>query len=346
MSLYRSSMYLCALCVLCNIYLFAADDDVPITVQKLSDRLINLRVGDIPISGEVIVNNVAALLTDEGVIVFDTGYYPQTAYRLRTIIEKEFGTSEIAFVVNTHWHWDHINGNQAFEDVPIIGHEKIIPVIDEWKSGLDDFIKQRKERVQHWTETLSRAKPGTEEYITANGWSWAHARFLEEYEQGFKVVLPNITFREKLQFGGAQNTVVMLHLPFHSDHDVIVHIPGEKALIIGDVFFPGYLPRISPDLVQHLPDVIGKLKSIIETGTVETVIPGHKRLLDANTFTAFVNYLDSLWNEVNDHKEKGIDLSTTKELLKLDEKFNWMASLDGLEFHEKNIEIIWNYLDR
>jgi cyclase len=71
--------------------------------------------------------NSVAVLTDEGVLVFDSGAVPDTASailkEIRTLTQKP-----VRYLVNSHWHWDHWGGNQvfqaAFPDLQIVTHEK------------------------------------------------------------------------------------------------------------------------------------------------------------------------------------------------------------------------------
>ena len=86
--------------------------------HKLSDRILVL-TSDTPT-----FNNVTAINTDRGVVIVDTSPSPAVARQLRTLIETEFGTDNVAYTINTHHHWDHFFGNQVFADSTIIAHEK------------------------------------------------------------------------------------------------------------------------------------------------------------------------------------------------------------------------------
>ena len=145
----------------CHISTNATEESVPITVQQMSDRVIVLRVGDKAPFGDIIVNNVVAVNTQRGILLIDTGYYPQSAKTMRNLIQELFGRDDFAYVINTHWHWDHINGNQAFADVPIIGHKNIITAIHIFEQGLDFFINQDRVESTHgrkFFNRLSRAR--------------------------------------------------------------------------------------------------------------------------------------------------------------------------------------------
>jgi len=223
----------------------ATEEAVPITVQRISDQVILLRVGDKSPFGDIIVNNVVAVVTQRGLLLIDTGYYPQSAKNMRKHITELFGRDVFAYVINTHWHWDHINGNQAFSDVPIIGHENIIPAIQIFEQGIKFFIKQRQSRVSVWKHILQQAEPGSEQALRARGWIYAHERFLTEYQRGYSVVYPSITFSDRLILDMGDLTVNLAYFPsLHTDNDIIIHIPEEKLLVVGDLFQYDHLPSI------------------------------------------------------------------------------------------------------
>src|SRR5690349_20261123 len=57
--------------------------------------------------------NAAIIVLDDGVLVVDTHSKPSAA---RALIEqiKKLTPKPVKFVVNTHFHWDHYQGNEAY----------------------------------------------------------------------------------------------------------------------------------------------------------------------------------------------------------------------------------------
>ncbi len=58
-----------------------SENELPITVQHISSRVINLKVGDVEPFGDIIKNNVAAVSSQKGLIFIDTGYFIRKALR-------------------------------------------------------------------------------------------------------------------------------------------------------------------------------------------------------------------------------------------------------------------------
>jgi len=322
-------------------------DPIPITVQRLSERVINLRVGDADDFGHIICNNVLAVSTKKGIVIIDTGYYPQSAVYLRELIEKEFGRSDIAYVINTHWHWDHINGNQAFEDVKIIAHESIVPAIQQLEKGLQFFINQRKERVRDWTNTLKDAPPGSELELTAKGWSYAHQRFIDEFDQGFKIVYPAITFKDRLILDMGDLKLELIYFPgFHSDNDILVYIPDEKILACGDLFYHNSLPAIKHSAVRNIPKWLAITDPLLaDTNSVKYIIPGHGTLLSYQEVKEQWDYISSVYKGVTAARERGMSFEKTAAELDFETHFSHLnyfsANSRNISSHKMNIESVW-----
>ena len=83
-----------------------------------------------PLAGPVDGNSVI-IVNDDGVLVVDTHINPAVA---RAVIGKIRSMTDVpvTYVVNTHWHDDHTNGNhayrQAFPDVTIIAHRDALSI--------------------------------------------------------------------------------------------------------------------------------------------------------------------------------------------------------------------------
>src|SRR5215813_4429792 len=79
-------------------------------------------------TGGVGSNNVV-IVNDNDVMLVDTGTTPANARNFVADV-KMLTNKPIKYVVNTHWHYDHTDGNQIFgRDVQIIGHEFVKEMI-------------------------------------------------------------------------------------------------------------------------------------------------------------------------------------------------------------------------
>ncbi|HEU4366564.1 MAG TPA: MBL fold metallo-hydrolase, partial [Candidatus Krumholzibacteria bacterium] len=65
--------------------------------------------------GDPIEGNSLFVINDDDVLVVDTGILPTTTRAMVTELEK-LTDKPVRYVVNTHWHDDHVNGNQVYQD--------------------------------------------------------------------------------------------------------------------------------------------------------------------------------------------------------------------------------------
>ena len=145
--------------VLClALYLFgsvaSAFDEVPIEHERLTDRVLVVKCG------KVYTDQVIAIAAQKGIVVIDTGKAPSLAAEYRKVIEREFGRNDFIYAINTHYHFDHSNGNGVFADTEIIAHESSPAKMREFQKGLDGFIDSRRSMRARYENQLVRAEPG------------------------------------------------------------------------------------------------------------------------------------------------------------------------------------------
>jgi len=116
----------------------AADPDI--RMVRLGDRAAVLQVG-----GESFTNTIV-LASARGLVVIDTGQLPSLGPALRAAAERAFGRTDIALVINTHAHFDHIDGNQAFAGIPIVAHANAERQMRQWygsPAAIAAFVRNR-----------------------------------------------------------------------------------------------------------------------------------------------------------------------------------------------------------
>src|ERR1043165_6713919 len=126
----------------------AGADFGKVTSQKIAEGVYLFTTtpyGDVGLSG-----NSVAVLSRDGVLVFDACGTPETAATILAEIRK-LTEQPVRYLVNSHWHWDHWGGNQvylaAFPGLQIISHEKtrelMLNVEPRWnEKGLKEDLPQ------------------------------------------------------------------------------------------------------------------------------------------------------------------------------------------------------------
>ncbi|WP_423798612.1 MBL fold metallo-hydrolase [Neobacillus sp. SAB-20_R2A] len=203
-------------------------------------------------------------------IVFDTFNTPQAAEDLKRAAERETARP-VTWVVNSHFHGDHIRGNQVFKGSTIISSqitfEKMRDIhparIEQQKRGITELTQY----IQTLIEQLDR----NHDHELANKIS-----FLSEVEASLpslELTLPQQTFEDEKVFIGTKRSAKLFTLGGgHSYCDAMLLIPEEKVLFLGDLLFvqtsPTYFEESNPQQWMEILEIVENLDFTI-------AVPGH-----------------------------------------------------------------------
>jgi glyoxylase-like metal-dependent hydrolase (beta-lactamase superfamily II) len=226
-------------------------------------------------TGGVGSNNVV-IVNDNDVMLVDTGTTPANARNFVADV-KMLTNKPIKYVVNTHWHYDHTDGNQIFgSDVQIIGHE---------------FVKEMitKGDVLH-----------KEPYLTSV--STAAPAVLADLKE-LKPTAPTRTYKDKLVIQAGSREIQLLNFGRgHTGGDTVVFLPKEKIVASGDLM-ESRLAYMGDAYFDEWVECLDKLKKL--DFTVD--LPGHGiPFSDKGLITAFQDYLNDLIVKGNELKRSGV----------------------------------------
>lgn len=231
----------------------------PISVKKL-------RGGMAMLSGSG--GNISVLAGPDGLFLVDAGIAVSQAK-----IEKALSTvgkGPVRYVVNTHWHWDHTDGNAwlRHSGATILADRKA-------RLRLGQTI-----RVVEWEHTFTP--------IAASD-------------------LPNriLTANKLMKFGG--ETISIRHYrPGHTDGDMSVYFRQADVLATGDTFWNGMYPFIDYVGGGGIDGAIRAASVNINLAGPRTqIVPGHGPLGNRAQLIAFRDMLVTVRNRVAALKAKG-----------------------------------------
>lgn len=216
-------------------------------------------------------SNAMVVVTEEGVLVVDSHITPAAG---RALIEgiAQITDKPIRTLVNTHFHYDHAHGNQAFgPGVRVVGHEytrykmATAPLEEHTFKGSSERDRQALEDMRVALETASedeREALETEISIQA-----AHLESTAEIDP----VPPDTTLAEKMTFfrGGRE---IQLHFlgRAHTGGDVVVYLPADRLVFTGDMMLGGP-PWPGDGWVNDWPATLERLKQL----DFDLILPGH-----------------------------------------------------------------------
>jgi cyclase len=184
--------------------------------------------------------NVAVSIGEQGVLVVDD-QFPALVPKIKSSI-RALGGGDVDFVINTHWHFDHTDGN------PLFG------------AGGSWIVSQANSRQMMLSRQLINLVAAVVEQLPSD-------------QNG----LPTITYQDQMQlhFNGEQ--IDLLHYgPAHTTGDGAVLFRGANVVHMGDVFNNGGYPFIDADNGGELDGVISFCEAVLNQINVDTVVvPGH-----------------------------------------------------------------------
>ena len=258
-------------------------------------------------------SNAAIIVLDDGVLVVDTHSKPSAA---RALIEqiKKLTPKPVKYVVNTHFHYDHYQGNEAYPSswpggVEIISSEATraniqrlgIPRIKNEIVILPGEISQLK-------DALGKAPTSEQRSAIEENIRQAEA-YLGELKT-MQVTLPTITFDRSLILHRPSRTVEILWLGrAHTDGDVFVFLPKERVLVTGDALH-GWTPFMGDsypyEWIQTL-DAAEKLE-------FDSVIGGHGDVMHGKAkFELWKRYFQDLMDQTAASYAQGASLDEAKK---------------------------------
>ena len=257
--------------------------------------------------------NAAIILFDDAVLVVDTHSKPSAA---RALIEqiKKLTDKPVRYVVNTHFHWDHYQGNQAYPSswpasVEIISSEATRANIEQ--RGIPRVkheIVTMPQEIEKLKSDLDKASDvGQKEQLRAN--LLQAEAYLAELKS-MQVTLPSVTFDHSLILHRPSRTVEVLWLGnAHTNGDVFVYLPREKVLVTGDALH-GWTPYMGDsypfDWIQTL-DAAEKLD-------FDQVIGGHGNVMRGKErFDLWKHYFRDLLDEAAQAYARGASLEDAEK---------------------------------
>jgi len=192
------------------------------------------------VSGNVFIlqgrgGNVGAVVGPEGILIVDDDY-KAVSQKLAAAL-KELGSDKPRFVLNTHWHGDHTEGNEFFgKESTIVAH-----------------INVRKRLMDPPTIFGQKTAP----------------------YQPF--ALPIVTYTESMTIHINGEEIRLVHYPNgHTDGDTVVFFEKANVVHLGDDFFVGRFPFVDIDSGGSVQGLINNIASLIAKIPADAkLIPGH-----------------------------------------------------------------------
>ena len=233
--------------------------------------------------------NMLLYNNEKGPILIDDSFAPIFP-ELSAIIEDKCEQT-VKYLINTHWHYDHTDGNEAFgalEELKIIAHDAVRTRLKS--GGLIEFFNKR-------------------------------------MEPGDPVALPDITFNSGMTFHMDDTKIELLHFEHaHTDGDIIVHFPEQNVIHLGDLYFQGQFPYLDHSSGGTYLGLISALRNIMPMINDETIIvPGHGNVSNKQELKAYSKMIEQVFalvGKMNAEGSSSNEIANSEMMLKLDKIWN------------------------
>src|SRR5262247_1907801 len=260
-------------------------------------------------------SNAAIFVLSRDVLVVDAHSKPSAAASLIAQIKKDVTDKPVRYLVNSHFHWDHTQGDAAYKkanaQVEIITSDATKQLMtqlqrDRLKESLDsvpsliDAVRSR----------LSRAKTAQEQ-----AWCNDQLRQLTAYQEEMKsypLELPTLTFaRTYLIKDRSGDLQLAFNGKAHTAGDVQVFSPTKKVVASGDAII-GFLPNLNDGFPRPWPKTIDSVGS----WKFDHLIAGHGPVQHGRArMTQFRNYIEDLTARIERAKKAGTPLAELQKTI-------------------------------
>jgi cyclase len=238
--------------------------------------------------------NVGFFVGPDAVTVIDSQFKevaPGIVSEIKKVTDKP-----IKFLINTHFHGDHVGGNEVFRNFAMIIAQ--------------DNVRTR---MLASPETIKKEYPARLEKAKQAG-NDAMAKFLQEQIEWAnkvkveEIAAPVLTYDSELRIHpGGGETIQIWHLPpAHTDGDSVVFFEKAKVLHMGDDFFNKVIPFIDVSGGGSAKGYLAALDKVIARVPADAkIIPGHGEVTDLAGLRAFRQYIADVLDAAGKAKAAG-----------------------------------------
>jgi glyoxylase-like metal-dependent hydrolase (beta-lactamase superfamily II) len=293
-------------------------------VQKLTDGVYAVIRKEPP--GLMFDANNLFIIGEQDVVVVDSNFSLASTREVLAALRK-LTNKPVRYVVNTHWHDDHITGNQiyreAFPQVEFIGQENALADM----AGMG--AKNRKGLQENTPNLIKLFRGQVEKNKNLAGQDLTEeerasylkdALLLERYFESLpalQIIAPTLTLKNRLTLHRGARTIEILHLGRgHTPADLVVYLPQEGVLATGDlVVHP--VPLIGS---TSLPaDYSQTLTRLLELKP-KIIVPGHGSVMRDDSYVRqMIRLLDSINQQAVAAVKRGETLEQARKSVNLEE---------------------------
>jgi cyclase len=263
------------------------------SAQDLGPQITKLGEGIYVYVGKNFNSNTGIVLTNEGVVLIDSGHNPTDSRAVMAAVKK-LTPLPVRLLIDTEPHPDHTTGHFVFSP----------PAVIVAAAGAGDSMRAAERNAPDRIQRLAATSP---EFRAAL--------------EGYRFVAPHIEYRDRMTINLGGKTLELFHLKgVHSESDTAVWLPNERVLFSASAFVVDQVNILRPFVT--IPDILaaGKMMKALNP---EHVVPGHGTPGTAKIFEDGEKYYALLLERVGAMVKAGKSLDDIKKEVKMPEYSSW-----------------------
>ena len=234
--------------------------------QELPPNLKKLKDGIYVYVGTNFNSNCGIVLTQEGVVLIDSGHNPTDSRAILDAVKK-LSPLPIRFLLDTEPHPDHTTGHFVFSPpATIVAHQ-----------GATESMVSREKETPGRIEKLAGTSPEMRKAL-----------------EGYRFVPPQVEYRDKMTLNVGERTFELLYQKgVHSEADTAVWLPKERVLFSASGIVVEQINILRPFVT--IPDILAASK-MMKAFNPEVVVPGHGQPGTVKIFDDTEKYYALLWS--------------------------------------------------
>jgi len=296
------------------------------------------------------MSNAMVLVGEFDTLVVDSHVTPAAARALLDSLSV-ITDKPVRYLVNSHYHFDHAHGNQAFPDgVEIIGHEFTRAKLN---GDIGNVLEENTFR--SFSDPVPATVASLERQVSEESDPQRRAvleerhRVQRDYMNAIGEVdptPPNITLDRKMtlfQVVANGSREIQLHHfgRAHTGGDIVIYLPQESVLFTGDMMLPG-LAYMGDGHVDEWPATLEAMKTL----DFDTWLPGHGPVVRTrDPIDNFQAYLGDLWERTEAMHRRGVSAADAAAQIDMSDHSGNYAQIRGPGVDPRAIRRIYELLD-
>jgi cyclase len=261
--------------------------------QDLGPQIRKLSDGVYVYVGTNYNSNSGIILTEDGVVLIDTGQNPTDSRAILAAVRK-LTSMPVRLIINTEPHPDHTTGHFLFSP----------PAVIIAAAGAGESMRGREREDPQRLQKLAAVSPAMKDAL-----------------DGYRFIPPHIEYFQKTTLHVGERTIELIYMKgIHSEADTAVWLPKERVLFSASGMVVNQINILRPFVT--IPDILAAAK-MMKALNPEHVIPGHGIPGGVKIFEDSERYYALLLERVGAMVKEGKSLDQIKKEVRMPEYDQW-----------------------